>query len=67
MILFLTGSHFSNWVKLYVSKGKGESGANNLLDQQIWANLQRLLACQSGDEDGLQRQRFGVQIQVSAK
>ena len=49
-----------------MSKGKGESGANNLLDQQIWANLQRLLAWQSGDEHGLQSQRSGVQIQVSA-
>ena len=49
-----------------MSKGKGESGTNNLLDQQIWANLQRLLVWHSGDEDGLQSQRFGVQIQVSA-
>ena len=52
---------------MIVSKGKGETGANNLLDQQIRANLQRLLACQSGDEDGLQSQRSGVQIQVSTK
>ena len=29
--------------------------------------MQRLLAWHSGDEDGLQSQRFGVQIQVSAK
>ena len=29
--------------------------------------MQRLLVWHSGDEDGLQSQRFGVQIQVSAK
>ena len=46
---------------------KGESGTNNLLDQQISANLQRLLVWHSGDYDGLQSQRSGVQIQVSAK
>ena len=46
---------------------KGESGTNNLLDQQISANLQRLLVWHSGDYDGLQTQRSGVQIQVSAK
>ena len=50
-----------------MSKGKGESGTNNLLDQQVRANLQRLLVWHSGDEDGLQSQRFGFQIQVSAK
>ena len=50
-----------------MSKGKGESGTNNLLEQQIWAKLQLLLVWYSGDEDGLQSQRFGVQIQVSAK
>ena len=50
-----------------MSEGKGESGTNNLLEQQISANLQRLLVWHSGDEDGLQSQRFGVQIQVSAK
>lgn len=50
-----------------MSKGKGESGTNNLLDLQILANLQRLLLWHSGDEDGLQSQRFGVQIQLSAK
>ena len=50
-----------------MSEGKGESGTNNLLEQQIWANLQQLLVWHSGDEDGLQSQRFGVQIQVSAK
>ena len=71
MILFWTGSYFLNWVEILnqvnVSEGKGESGTNNLLEQQIWANLQWLLVWQSGDEDGLQSQRFGVQIQVSAK
>ena len=46
---------------------KGESGTNNLLDQQISANLQRLLMWHSGDYDGLQSQRSEVQIQVSAK
>ena len=45
---------------------KGESGTNNLLDQQISANLQRLLVRHSGDYDGFQSQRSGVQIQVSA-
>ena len=50
-----------------MSEGKSESGTNNLLEQQICANLQRLLVWYSGDEDGLQSQRFGVQIQVSAK
>ena len=29
--------------------------------------MQQLLVWHSGDEDGLQSQRFGVQIQVSAK
>ena len=52
---------------MYVSEGKGESGTNNLLEQQICANLQWLLVWYSGDEDGLQSQRFGVQIRVSAK
>ena len=47
-----------------MSKGKGESGTNNLLHQQI---LQQLLVWHSGDEDGLQSQRSGVQIQMSAK
>ena len=37
-----------------MSKGKGESGTNNLLDQQTWANLRWLLVWHSGDEDGLQ-------------
>ena len=46
---------------------KGESGTNNLLDQQISANLQRLLVWHSGDYDGLQSQRSRVQIQVSEK
>ena len=46
---------------------KGESGTNNLLDQQISANLQQLLVWHSGDYDGLQSQRSGVQTQVSAK
>ena len=46
---------------------KGESGTNNLSDQQISANLQRLLVWHSGDYDGLQSQRSGVQIQLSAK
>ena len=46
---------------------KGESGTNNLLDQQISANLQRLLVWHSGDNDGLQSQRSRVQIKVSAK
>ena len=46
---------------------KGESGTNNLLDQQISANLQRLLVSHSGDYDGLQSQMSEVQIQVSAK
>ena len=46
---------------------KGESGTNNLLDQQISANLQQLLVWHSGDYDGFQSQRSGVQIQVSAK
>ena len=46
-------------------KGKGKSGTTNLLEQKIWANLQRLLVWHSGD--GLQNQRSGVQIQVSAK
>ena len=46
---------------------KGESGTNNLLDQQISAKLQRLLEWHSGDYDGLHSQRSGVQIQVSAK
>ena len=46
---------------------KGESGTNNLLDQQISANLQRLLVWHSGDYDGLQSQRSRVQIQMSAK
>ena len=50
-----------------MSEGKGESGTNNLLEQQIRANLQQLLVWHSGNEDGLQSQRFGVQIQVSAK
>ena len=43
-----------------MSKGKGESGTNKLLEQQ-------LLVWHSGDEDGLQSQRSGVQIQASAK
>ena len=38
---------------------KGESGTNNLLDQQISANLQQLLVWHSGDYDGLQSQRSG--------
>ena len=42
---------------------KGKSGTNNLLDQQISANLQQLLVWHSG----LQSQRSRVQIQVSAK
>ena len=73
MILFWTGSYFSKWFEIFkpdwfVSEEKGESGTNNLLEQQIWANLQQLLAWHSGEEDGLQlSQRFGVQIQVSAK
>ena len=67
MILFCSGSYFSNWVEIFKPEGKGESGTNNLLEQQICANLQRLLVWHSGDEDGLQSQRFGVQIQVSAK
>ena len=46
---------------------KGESGTNNLLDQQISANLQQLLVWHSGDYDGLQSQRSRVQMQVSAK
>ena len=46
---------------------KGESGTNNLLEQQISSNLQRLLVWHSGDYDGLQSQRSEVQIQVSAK
>ena len=46
---------------------KGESGTNNLLDQQISANLQQLLVWHSGDYDGFQSQRSGVQIQVSAR
>ena len=50
-----------------MSKGKGESGTNNLLDRQIGANLQRLPMCHSGDEGGLQSQSSEVQIQVSAK
>ena len=50
-----------------MSEGEGESGTNNILEQQIRANLQRLLVWHSGDEDGLQSQRSGVQIQVSAK
>ena len=41
MILFLTGSYFLNWVKifklgLFVSKGKGESGTNNL--SEVWSS-----------------------------
>ena len=63
MILFLTSSYFQT----RLISGKGESGTNNLLDQQISANLQRLLVWHSGDYDGLQSQRSGVQIQVSAK
>ena len=59
--IFQTGLKFLN------QRGRGESGTNNLLEQQICANLQRLLVWHSGDEDGLQSQRFGVQIQVSAK
>ena len=46
---------------------KGESGTNNLLDQQISANLQRLLVWHSGDYDGLQSQRSRVQIQCKKK
>ena len=46
---------------------KDESGTNNSLDQQISANLERLLVWHSGDYNGLQSQRSGVQIQVSAK
>ena len=41
-----------------MSKGKGKSGTNNLLHQQISASLQRLLVWCSGDEDGLQNQRM---------
>ena len=70
MILFLTSSYFSNWVEIFkpgLLVRKGESGTNNLLDQQISANLQRLLVWHSGDYDGLQSQRSRVQIQVSAK
>ena len=73
MILLLSGSYFSNRVEIFkllrliCGKGKGVSGTNNLLDQQIRANLQRLLVWHSGDEGGLQSQRSGVQIQVSAK
>ena len=47
-----------------MSKGKGESGTSNLLHQQI---LQQLLVWHGGDEDGLQSQGSGVQIQMSAK
>ena len=50
MILFCTGSYFSNWVEMFKPEGKGESGTNNLLEQQICANLQRLLVWHSGDE-----------------
>ena len=50
-----------------MSKGTGESGTNNLLDQQIWASFQRLLLWHSGDKDGLQSQRSEVQIQVGGK
>ena len=39
---------------------KGESGTNNLLDQQISANLQQLLVWHSGDYDGLQSQRVSL-------
>ena len=39
---------------------KGESGTKNILDQQIWANLQWSLVWHSGDEDGLQSQISGV-------
>ena len=46
---------------------KGESGTNNLLDQQISAYLRRLLVWHSGDYDGIQSQRSRVQIQMSAK
>ena len=70
MIFFLTSSYFSNWVEIFKPGSfvrKGESGTNNLLDQQISANLQPLLVWHSGDYDGLQSQRSGVQIQVSAK
>ena len=50
-----------------MSKWKGECGTNNSLDQQISANLQRLLVWHSGDDDGLRSQRSEVQIQASAK
>ena len=49
-----------------MSKGKVESRTNNLLDQQISANLQQLLVWHSRDEDRLQSQWSGVQIQVGA-
>ena len=51
-----------------MSKGKDESGTNNFLHQQIiMSTLQPLLVWRSGDEDGFQNQRSGVQIQVSAQ
>ena len=46
---------------------KGESGTNNLLEQQISANLQRLLVWHSGDYDGLQSQRSEVQGECKEK
>ena len=60
MILFLTSSYFSNWVEIFkpgLFVTKGESGTNNLLYQQILANLQRLHVWHSEDYDGLQSQR----------
>ena len=50
-----------------MAKGNGVSGTIPKVDQQIWANLQQLLVWHSEDEDGLQSQRSGFQIQVSTK
>ena len=70
MILFLTGHIFQTELKFSSQvnfvKG-GESGTNNLLDQQIRKNLQRLLVWRSGDDDGFQSQWSGVQVQLSGK
>ena len=48
MILFLTGLYFSNWVEILKPVffvGKGESGTNNLLDQQNNISKFATIAC----------------------
>ena len=45
MILFCTGSYFSNWVEIFKPEGKGESGTDNLLEQLIYMCKFATIAC----------------------